>query len=224
MLRTIYHGSKDVVQKPIYGAGKTYNDYGLGFYCTENIDLAKEWSVNINRDGYANIYQIDDTDLNILNLNSPKYCILHWLGILIENREFDSPSVLAAEAKDYILTHFKVDYQKYDIIIGYRADDSYFSFAQDFLNGTISYRQLGNAMRLGKLGEQYVLKSKKAFDCIKYIGNEPVFASEWYVKKSQRDKAARKEYFSVEKNKRKPDDLYITKIIDEEMTTNDPRL
>ena len=49
--------------------------------------------------------------------------------------------------------------------IGYRADDSYFSFASDFINGAISYRQLCNAMCLGKLGQQFVLKSNgKALD------------------------------------------------------------
>ena len=57
-------------------------------------------------------------------------------------------------------------------MIGYRADDSYFSFAQDFINGTISYRQLNRAMHLGKLGQQFVLKSKKAFERIAFEGYE----------------------------------------------------
>lgn len=72
-------------------------------------------------------------------------------------------SALAAEAKEYILKNFKIEYEEYDAIVGYRADDSYFSFAQDFINGSISYRQLNRAMHLGKLGQQFVLKSKKHF-------------------------------------------------------------
>ncbi|MBR2627880.1 MAG: DUF3990 domain-containing protein, partial [Peptococcaceae bacterium] len=39
-------------------------------------------------------------------------------------------------------------------MIGYRADDSYFSFANAFLNNTLSLRQLEKAMMLGKHGEQ----------------------------------------------------------------------
>ena len=35
MLKTIYHGSDKIIEKPLFGHGKTYNDYGLGFYCTE---------------------------------------------------------------------------------------------------------------------------------------------------------------------------------------------
>lgn len=223
-MKTIYHGSKDIIQHPVFGKGKSYNDYGLGFYCTENLELSKEWGVDIDRNGYANIYQIDDGELSVLDLNSNNYCILHWLAILLENREFDMPSPLAFEAKEYILKNFSVDYKKYDVIIGYRADDSYFSFAQDFLNGTISYRQLNNAMHLGNLGQQYVLKSKKAFEEIKYIGNEIALSDEWYSKKENRDKSARRDYFDTEKNRRQRGDIYITQIMDEEMKSNDLRL
>ncbi len=224
MIKRIYHGSKDIIEKPIYGTGKKYNDYGLGFYCTDEIDMAKEWGVDKNRDGYANVYEINIDGLKIIDLNDEKYTILHWLAILLENREFDIPSSLALDAKEYILNNFSVNYKDYDVIIGYRADDSYFSFAQDFINGTISYRQLTNAMRLGNLGQQFVLKSKKAFDIIKFIGAEVAENSIWYTKKESRDKAARREYFDVERNKRQRGDIYIAQIIDEEMTGNDVRL
>lgn len=223
-MKIIYHGSKDIIEKPKFGKGKPYNDYGLGFYCTENLALAKEWAVDIGRDGYANIYEIDDSRLSVLNLNDEQYTILHWLAILLENRHFDSPSSLSHEAKEYILNNFSVDYKSYDVIIGYRADDSYFSFAQDFLNGTISYRQLNNAMHLGNLGQQFVLKSKKAFDLISFIDYENASFNEWYSRKENRDKAARRDYFDTEKNKRLRGDIYITQIIDEEMNGNDARL
>ena len=224
MIKKIYHGSEHIIKKPIFGYGKTYNDYGLGFYCTEEIEMAKEWGVNFDRNGYANIYEIETDSLNILDLNNDKYIILHWLAILLENREFDVPSGLAAEAKEYILKNFTVDYKKYDAIIGYRADDSYFSFAQDSINGTISYHQLGNALRLGKLGQQFVLKSKKAFDNLKYLGYETAESKEWFEKKDLRDKLARREYFDVERNKRQRGDIYIAQIIDEEMKADDTRL
>jgi hypothetical protein len=224
MLHRIYHGSENIIEKPLFGYGKTYNDYGVGFYCTDSIDMAKEWSVGIDHDGYANIYDLDTDKLTILNLNDSKYCILHWLAVLLKNREFDIPSGLAKEAKEYILQNFLVDYLEYDIMIGYRADDSYFSFAQDFINGTISYRQLNNAMHLGKLGQQIVLKSRKAFKHIYYQGCEPVRSLEWYAKKELRDKTARREYFNAERNKRQRGDLYITQILDEEMKADDSRL
>lgn len=224
MVRRLYHGSSHIVDQPKYGYGKLYNDYGLGFYCTEDLNMAMEWGVDRNRDGYANCYEMDCEGLKILDLNDPQYCILHWLRILLENREFDVPSSLAFDAKEYLLNTFDIAYKSYDAIIGYRADDSYFSFAQDFLNGTISYRQLNNAMHLGRLGQQFVLKSKRAFEQIRFTGSEIARSDAWYAKKVLRDRTARREYFSVERNRRQRGDLYITQILDEEMKPDDPRL
>lgn len=224
MIRQLFHGSPSIIEKPQFGYGKVYNDYGLGFYCTDSLEMAKEWGVAQNRNGYANRYELNCEGLKILDLNGPSFNILHWLAVLLENREFDVPSGLALEAKEYILNTFRVDYQSQDAIIGYRADDSYFSFAQDFINGTISYRQLNNAMHLGKLGQQFVLKSKQAFDRIQFLGYEVADHDEWYAKKMLRDRSARREYFSVERNKRQRGDLYITQILDEEMKPDDERL
>ena len=52
------------------------------------------------------------------------------------------------------------------------ADDSYFDYAEAFLNNTLTAEQLARAMRLGKPGEQVVLKSQLAFSKIKYEGFE----------------------------------------------------
>ena len=79
-------------------------------------------------------------------------------------------------------------------------------------------------MYLGKLGQQFVLKSKKAFNQIKFVGSEIAESSEWYAKKMLRDKTARRDYFSLERIRRQRGDLYITQIIDEEMKPDDPRL
>lgn len=69
MVRKIYHGSKDIIEKPVFGYGKTYNDYGLGFYCTDSLDMAKEWGADASRVGYANCYTMDCDGLSILDLN-----------------------------------------------------------------------------------------------------------------------------------------------------------
>lgn len=220
----IYHGSANVIEKPVYGAGKPYNDYGLGFYCTEDIDLAREWAVDENRDGYANRYELDMDTLRVINLNSEDYCILHWITILLKNRRFDLDSPLSREAYSYLCDNFMPYVSDADVIRGYRADDSYFSYAQDFLNGLISVSQLSKALRLGKLGEQVMLRSRKAFDSLKYLGCEGVQSGEWYAKKQLRDKQARREYFSMSKDAYVKGDLYMIRIIDEEVKPDDPRL
>jgi len=81
----LYHGSVKTVGQAVFGAGKLYNDYGRGFYCTENKEVAKEWAVDENVDGYLNIYDLDLSGLSLINLQSPEYCILHWLTVLLRN-------------------------------------------------------------------------------------------------------------------------------------------
>ena len=217
----VYHGSDHIVEKPVYHAGKRSNDYGYGFYCTAHEDMAKEWSVSEGRGGYANRYDLSMQGLKVLDLN--KYPVLTWLTVLVENREFHLGSPLAREAASYLRKEFAIDYRSFDVIRGYRADDSYFSFAQDFLNGTISVSQLAEAMRLGELGEQIVLVSRKAFEAITYLDSTWVDDLVWYPKRKARDDKARAAYHSTDKRYVRGD-IYITRIIDEEMKRDDERL
>lgn len=165
------------------------------------------------------------SDLSLLNLTKD-YHILNWLAILLENRSFElNNNELMVQAKQYILDTLLPDYRNYDVIIGYRADDSYFQFAKDFIQGTISLKTLGEAMRLGKLGEKIVLKSEKAFQTIKFIGYEKVDLKEYFSKRAQRDNKARSEYRTYLKNKKfDKNDVYIIDILREEMKNDDQRL
>lgn len=221
---TIFHGSDKIIEKPYFHGSKKNNDYGYGFYCTENEEVAKEWSVDYLRSGFCNRYSLNIKDLAILNLNNGQYSVLDWLAILLENREFEARSPLAKEGKRYILENFNTPYKEADIVIGYRADDSYFSFASDFINGTISLRQLSKAMHLGKLGEQIVLISKKSYNRISFESYENTDWREWYPKKEKRDQNARKEYYDLDKNSYIKGDLYMPMIIDREVKQNDPSL
>lgn len=165
---TLFHGSEKVVEVPTFGVGKKTNDFGLGFYCTESEGLAKEWAVSSLRDGFCNRYTLDTEYLNILNLNSPDYTILNWIAVLVEHRLFSIKTPVARRAKRYLIDNFGINVNAYDLIMGYRADDSYFDYAESFLNNGISVEQLARAMQLGKLGEQIVLKSKFAFSRIQF--------------------------------------------------------
>ena len=210
----IYHGSKDIIEKPEFGKGNKKNDYGLGFYCTENVELAKEWACSNNEtNGYANQYEIDLTDYRILDLREEKYSILNWMALLLKFRTFDVNTPISAQAKEYILENFYVDVGEYDVIIGYRADDSYFSFAKDFINNTISVEQLAEAMRLGELGIQIVLKSEKAFDTVKFISYELAECEEYYVKRVSCDKKARETYLDGHRQNLVYDGLFVMDII-----------
>ena len=151
--------------------------------------------------------------LSVLNINTPDYNILNWLAILLENRKFNVAAGLPQRAKAYILENFRVDYKKYDIIIGYRADDSYFSYAGDFVNGTLSLSDLSKAMLLGKLGEQVVLKSKKAFEALTFVEGIKAPHSEYFAKYKQRDEEARDKYRKIATKPVVEDETYVIDII-----------
>jgi len=220
----VYHGSDHIIETPLYNGSKRTNDYGYGFYTTENKELAMEWACSDNRDGFANIYELNTDGLHILNLNDSQYCILNWLAVLTKYRSYWQSGSVAEEAKNYLQKYFFVDSSEYDIVIGYRADDSYFSFAQDFVSGAISLRKLSEAMRLGKLGEQVVLKSKKSISQIRFIDAEAAAAEIYFEKKSIRDRDARRAYRLSRKEAENINELYMLDIMREEIRNGDPRL
>lgn len=221
----IYHGSQQIVEVPEFGKGKTYNDYGQGFYCTKNIELAKEWACPVKNDGYSNKYIMHFEGLNVMHLTKGEFNILNWLAILLKNRKFDITSPVGNSAREFILSRFMPNTDNIDVMIGYRADDSYFSFAEDFVNNVISLRDLERAMQLGTLGEQIVLISERSFKQIEFVEQETADYREYYFKRAERDKRAREAYASQKKNLQQLlNDIFVLDIIREDMRKDDPRL
>ena len=220
----LYHGAPHIIQAPIFGAGNLHNDYGLGFYCTQSPELAMEWACSADAGGYANRYVFDAEGLSVLNLSDGTYHILNWLSILLENRIFDVSSDVAALGREYLTQAFLPDYQDYDVIIGYRADDSYFSFASAFLNNTISLSQLEKAMYLGKLGEQVVLKSELAFSRLSFEEAIPAERTIYYPKRAARDGEARAAFRSQRRSASNQSAVYLIDILREGWQNDDPRL
>ena len=221
-LITLYHGSEKIVEQPIFGEGKRNNDFGIGFYCTENEELAKEWAVSSVHDGFSNRYMLDTEYLNVLNLNSPEYTILNWIAVLVEHRLFSIKTPIARKAKQYLIDHFSINVNAYDLIIGYRADDSYFDYAESFLNNGISVEQLAQAMQLGKLGEQIVIKSKYAFSKLNYEGFNVAEKDKYYVLRKSRNDETNQLYFDM--LEADDDGLYIRDIMRGSIKNNDPRI
>ena len=219
---TLFHGSEKVIEVPSFGEGKRNNDFGLGFYCTETENLAREWAVSSLRDGFCNRYTLDTEYMKILNLNSPDYTILNWIAVLVEHRLFSIRTPIARRAKKYLIDNFGINVNAFDIVTGYRADDSYFDYAESFLNNAISVEQLAAAMKLGKLGEQIVLKSQFAFSSIRFEGFDVAEKEEFYVLRKARNDEANRLY--LELLEEESDGLYIQDIIRGGITNDDSRI
>lgn len=220
----LYHGSVNIINPPVFGEGKSTNDYGRGFYCTESPELAKEWACAKGEDGFANIYQFEFSGLKVLDLNSKKYSILTWLAILAHYRSYWESGSISKEAKHYLEENFFVSPDGYDVIRGYRADDSYFAFARGFVSNGISLEQLSKAMYLGALGEQIVLKSQTAFEKIAYVGNLLAQADRYTKQAQERDIKARRMFRKISGETAYSEGIYMIDIIREGMAADDPRL
>lgn len=220
----LFHGSDHVIEQPEYGGGSANNDYGRGFYCTKSEELAKEWACGRGGDGFANEYLVDITGLDMIDLNSSKYCILNWLAVLTHHRTYWQNRSISADAKAYLQDNFYVDISRYDIVKGYGADDSYFTFAQDFVSNAIPLDTLRKAMHIGELGEQIVIKSKRSFERIDFTGSTPADASIYYEKKTERDRKARLLYRKYRSELVGTDGIYMLDIVREGMKNGDPRL
>lgn len=172
--------------------------------------------------GFSNKYTLDAEYLNVLNLNSPDYTILNWIAVLMEHRVFSLKTPVARRAKRYLIDNFSVNVNAFDLITGYRADDSYFDYAESFLNNGISVEQLARAMKLGKFGEQIVLKSKFAFSKIKFESFDIAEKDIFYVLRKARDDEANQTYLDMLEEE--DDGLYIQDIMRGGIKNDDPRI
>ena len=193
MERIIYHGSEYIIERPEYLKGNVHNDYGLGFYCCSSKELAKEWAAKRNGHGYINRYRIRDDRLRILDLTKPPFNnVLHWVALLMHNREISSDlkDNYPRELK-YLDEKYYINVSEYDIVIGFRADDSYFHFPEAFVRSEITLESLNTIFQAGELGKQYVLVSKRAFDLIHFLDYEEAFEvsrEDYYKRKKEADK------------------------------------
>lgn len=180
----LYHGSTDIIKVPSLEKGRKNNDFGQGFYCTSCVDSAGEWACSKGTDGFVNIYEFDATGLTTLDLNAPPYNPLTWLAILAHHRTCWINGDISERTKNCLETNFLVPTDSFDVVRGFRADNSYFTFAKDFIANKISLPLLEKVLYLGALGEQIVLRTERALSQLKFKGSIPA-TPEIYTKQAR---------------------------------------
>lgn len=173
----VYHGSDHIIHTPIYLGGKDDNDYGNGFYTTEYEDRAKSWAA-LNGDpshSIVNKYELDLDGLNVLNLAD--FGVLAWIAEVVSNRGTSQEATEILGKR--LVEMYKVDTSPYDIIKGYRADDSYTQVIEAFLLNQINIAEVERLFYKGSLGNQIFLRSEKAFSQIKWEGSYEVISEEY---------------------------------------------
>ena len=176
-----------MIEHPIKGGSDPFNDYGPSFYLTTELDNAKSWACKNNSIGVVNQYSVDNKkyhELKVLDLtNKDMYTVLNWLAVLMHFRKIDSSVIRRNKPALDWLEKYYIDVNDYDVIKGFRADDSYFRFPLAFISGELSYDDLEEIFKLGNLGIQYAFMSQAAIDLLtfqKIIECDESFVGHYY--------------------------------------------
>lgn len=162
-----YHWDKDIHVKPQFGIGRTDNAYGQGFYVTQDLELAKELSFSSDIKGSDNCvhaYNLDISDLALFNFDVAP--IEWWIAELLNNTYPRKLDGYADWARAFIGWYGR-DLSQYDIISGYRVDDSFISYVRSFVHGNLFMEDLRALLSLGKFGKQFCFRSKRAIDTLR---------------------------------------------------------
>ena len=169
----IYHGSKKVIENPLCKGSNNFNDYGPAFYVTRDLDAAKSWACKNDISGVVSKYHVNDNffkKLKILDLtNKDKYSVLNWIAILLHFRSLNESFKRKNQIVLDWISKYYIDINEYDVVIGFRADDSYFRFPISFVSNELAFENLEDVFMSGKLGVQYAFISEKAINAISFV-------------------------------------------------------
>ena len=189
---TLFHGTSDKNVIPTYGFGEKKHDYGMGFYLTANIELAKEWAVckpDVTN-GWVHQYELETDELKILDFQGE--AVLYWLAELMKHRDASDSKRYRMLAEKFI-DKYGIDTSGYDVIKGWRANASYFYIAKEFVRDNIDIDILEELLSLGELGIQYCIKSEVAYSKLHEVEEKMLKVDyvEFREKYNQRDISAR---------------------------------
>jgi len=152
-MKTLFHGSYKIIDKPQIITSNRMLDYGNGFYTTADKKQAVRFTekfIPLGKDRVVSIYQFDDENLNkILNVKEFKEADLEWLEYVVNNR--------AGRGGD-----------DFDIVIGPVANDRVYSVVDEYELGTYTPQEAIIRLKTYKLTDQYVFKTKKALQTLAF--------------------------------------------------------
>lgn len=188
----LFHGSPNKTVTPTFGLGNKKHDYGMGFYLTESIDLAKEWAVcrPDEQNGWVHKFEFDTEGLKVLDFQQIN--VLSWLAELMKHRDASDTKRYRVLAQKFI-DKYGVDTTGYDVIKGWRANASYFYIAKEFVKDNIDIGILEELLSLGGLGIQYCIKTERAYAKLRELPDTlmSVDYAEFNEKYNERDTNAR---------------------------------
>ena len=136
----LFHGSTEIIEKPLVSYGRADLDFGKGFYTTDLQEQAEKWVQRfllLGKKGYVNVYNFENADIQ-------KKC---------RYKKFNEYN---EEWLDFILVCRSGgnEYLNYDIIEGGIANDKVFNTVELYFSNLIDKTTALNRLRFEKPNNQ----------------------------------------------------------------------
>lgn len=161
----IYHGSATEVLIPDISRSRVNIDFGIGFYTSKDIEIAKRWACKRN-EAIVNIYEINIEDFKVKQLNVDE----EWLYYVTNN--------IRGNIGEVSILSDILDKEKYDIIIGPTVDDKLIDIVDSFFDEKISEKQAIEIINKIDYTWKLVIKNQLVIEHIKFIKSIRIHGSE----------------------------------------------
>ena len=158
--RTLYHGSTDIVERPLVSIGRKDLDFGPGFYLTPLHEQASQWAkrtmtIRKATQAIVNVYEFTlPTDCNIKRFDAYDK---EWLDFIVDSRKGKCP------------------WEGYDIIEGGVANDRVIDAVEAYINGYADVEHTLRQLVYHKPNYQIcILNQQIADEYLQYKSNERV--------------------------------------------------
>lgn len=152
----IYHGSKELVEKPEIRIQKYNKDFYFGFYCTLLPQQAIRWATRFTGKGILNEYRlIPDQNLNVKSFETMTE---EWLDFIVKCRMGNS--------------------HNYDIVEGPMADDTIFNYVQNYVDGKISREAFWSLAKFKHPTHQISFHTDRALSTLHFLKGSEVYDEE----------------------------------------------
>ena len=158
--RTLYHGSTDIVERPLVSIGRKDLDFGPGFYLTPLHEQASQWAkrtmtIRKATQAIVNVYEFTlPTDCNIKRFDAYDK---EWLDFIVDSRNGKCP------------------WEGYDIIEGGVANDRVIDAVEAYINGYADVEHTLRQLVYHKPNYQIcILNQQIADEYLQYKSNERV--------------------------------------------------
>ena len=153
----LYHGSCEIVKRPLVSMGRKNLDFGQGFYMTSVRKQAENWAKIIaTRKGphsraILNIYNFEEEkNTNFNRLFFPEYN-QDWLDFIVSSRKGNSP------------------WKNFDIVEGGVANDRVIDTVEDYIAGIITVEQALGQLKYKEINHQICILNQAILDkCLSF--------------------------------------------------------